>query len=135
MGRALRRCNIAPERRGGKSAGPHELPRPGDGRTRQLHRKALGIALAVAATTAIIQPFSGDRSAKHVAAAQPVKLAALEAHVHTGGHAPLHVGGVPDLGTGEFHGALAIPGGLSFLAHGDFDATVTGLDAFPRKPV
>ena len=27
---------------------------------------------------------------------------------------------------------LPIPGGLSFLAFGDFDATVTGLEAFPR---
>jgi cytochrome d ubiquinol oxidase subunit I len=86
----------------------------------------------MACITALVQPLSGDRSAKHLTAAQPLKLAALEAHMHTGGRAPLHIGGVPDLETGEFHGALAIPGGLSFLAHGDFDATVTGLDAFPR---
>jgi len=99
---------------------------------RTLHRKALALALPMACITALVQPLSGDRSAKHLTAAQPLKLAALEAHMHTGGRAPLHIGGVPDLETGEFHGALAIPGGLSFLAHGDFDATVTGLDAFPR---
>jgi cytochrome d ubiquinol oxidase subunit I len=86
----------------------------------------------MACLTALVQPLSGDRSAKHITAAQPLKLAALEAHLHTGPRAALHVGGVPDLETGEFHGAVAIPGGLSFLAHGDFDATVTGLDAFPR---
>jgi cytochrome bd ubiquinol oxidase subunit I len=99
---------------------------------RTLHRKALAIALPVACLTALVQPLSGDRSAKHLTAAQPLKLAALEAHVRTGTRVPLHVGGMPDLETGEFHGALTIPGGLSFLAHGDFGATVTGLDAFPR---
>ena len=86
----------------------------------------------MACLTALVQPLSGDRSAKHLAVAQPLKLAAAEAHLHTGAHAALHVGGIPDLETGEFHGALPIPGGLSFLAFGDFDATVTGLDAFPR---
>jgi cytochrome bd ubiquinol oxidase subunit I len=100
--------------------------------TRTLHRKALALALPMACLTALVQPLSGDRSAKHLAVAQPLKLAAAEAHLHTGGHAALHVGGIPDLATGEFHGALPIPGGLSFLAFGDFDATVTGLDAFPR---
>jgi cytochrome bd ubiquinol oxidase subunit I len=87
----------------------------------------------MACLTALVQPLSGDRSAKHITRAQPLKLAALEAHMHTGARAPLHVGGIPDLETGEFHGAIAIPGGLSFLAHGDFGATVTGLDAFPRS--
>ena len=86
----------------------------------------------MACLTALVQPLSGDRSAKHLAAAQPLKLAAAEAHFHTGARAPLRMGGLPDLETGEFHGALPIPGGLSFLAFGDFDATVNGLDAFPR---
>jgi cytochrome d ubiquinol oxidase subunit I len=100
---------------------------------RNLHRKALGIALPVACLTALLQPLSGDRSAKHIAVAQPLKLAAAEAHLHTAGGAALHVGGWPDLDTGEFHGAVAIPGGLSFLAFGDTRATVVGLDAFPRR--
>jgi cytochrome d ubiquinol oxidase subunit I len=101
-------------------------------RGRALHRKALGIALPVACLTALVQPLSGDRSAKHLAVAQPVKLAAVEAHLHTERRAPLHVGGVPDLATGDFHGAIAIPGGLSFLAFGDRDAVVRGLEEFPR---
>ncbi|HXI60494.1 MAG TPA: cytochrome ubiquinol oxidase subunit I, partial [Polyangia bacterium] len=99
---------------------------------RELHRKALGIALPVACLTALLQPLSGDRSAKHIAVAQPLKLAAAEAHLHTAPGAALHVGGWPDLDTGGFHGALAIPGGLSFLAFGDTQAPVAGLDAFPR---
>lgn len=100
---------------------------------RALHRKALGIALPVACLTSLLQPLSGDRSAKHIAVAQPLKLAAAEAHLHTQRRAPLHVGGWPDLTTGEFHGALSIPGALSFLAFGDPDAEVVGLTAFPRS--
>jgi cytochrome d ubiquinol oxidase subunit I len=88
--------------------------------------------------TALLQPLSGDRSAKHVALAQPSKLAAAEALLRTTRAAPLHVGGWPDLATGEIRGAVTIPGGLSFLAHGDPDAIVIGLDQTPpadRPPV
>ncbi|HET6279640.1 MAG TPA: cytochrome ubiquinol oxidase subunit I [Polyangia bacterium] len=100
---------------------------------RTLHRKALAIALPVACFTALVQPLSGDRSAKHVAAAQPLKLAALEAQLRTQTAAPLHVGGWPDLETGVIRGALAIPGALSFVAFGDCRAEVKGLQAFPRS--
>lgn len=99
---------------------------------RTLHRKALAIALPVACLTALVQPLSGDRSAKHVAAAQPLKLAAMEAQLKTQARAPLHVGGWPDLETGEIRGGLPLPGALSFVAFGDFDAEVKGLEAFPR---
>ncbi len=52
--------------------------------TRTLHRKALALALPIACLTALVQPLSGDRSAKHLAVAQPLKLAAAEAHLRTG---------------------------------------------------
>jgi cytochrome d ubiquinol oxidase subunit I len=45
--------------------------------------------------------------------------------------APLRVGGLPDPATQTTRYAIDIPCGLSFLAHGDFQAEVTGLDAFP----
>ena len=105
---------------------------------RGLHRKALAIALPLACLTALVQPLSGDFSAKHLAVAQPSKLAAAEALMRTTRAAPLHVGGWPDLETGEIRGALSIPGGLSFLAHGDANAVVIGLDQTPpadRPPV
>jgi cytochrome d ubiquinol oxidase subunit I len=99
---------------------------------RGLHRKALGIALPVACLTAIVQPLSGDRSAKHLALAQPSKLAAAEALLRTTRAAPLHVGGWPDLATGEFRGAITLPKGLSLLAHNDPESVVIGLDQTPR---
>jgi cytochrome d ubiquinol oxidase subunit I len=106
--------------------------------SRTLHRKALGLALPLACLTALLQPLSGDRSAKHVALAQPAKLAAAEGLLRTTREAPLHLGGWPDLATGEVRGALTIPYGLSFLAHGDPRAMVIGLDQTPpadRPPV
>jgi cytochrome d ubiquinol oxidase subunit I len=96
------------------------------------HRRALSVALLVGAPAAVLQPISGDFSAKAVARLQPAKLAAMEAHFETSTRAPLLVGGWPDMNTGETRYAIRIPGGLSFLAFGDFDAEVKGLREFPR---
>jgi len=103
------------------------------GRRPTFHRKALGIALPLAIVTALLQPLSGDRSAKQIAHLQPLKLAAAEAHFETRPHAPLLVGGKVDVEQRRVTGAIPIPGGLSFLAFGELDAPVQGLDAFPRE--
>ena len=96
------------------------------------HRRALSVALLVGAPAAVLQPISGDLSAKAVARFQPAKLAAMEGHFETGPRAPLLVGGWPDMERAETRYAIRIPGGLSFLAFGDFDAEVKGLEDFPR---
>ena len=61
------------------------------------HRRALSVALLLGAPAALLQPISGDISARQVAAQQPVKLAAMEAHFETMAGAPLTVGGWPDV--------------------------------------
>jgi cytochrome d ubiquinol oxidase subunit I len=96
------------------------------------HRKALTVALPLACLTALLQPVVGDFSAKHVAKAQPVKLAAMEGHFETERGAPLLVGGLPDVKTGTVPYGLEIPKGLSILAFADPDAEVKGLNDFPR---
>lgn len=103
------------------------------GSNNQFHRKALRIALAIGAVAAILQPISGDYSAKDVAERQPAKLAAMEGHFETSQPADLIIGGIPDEETKEVHYALRIPNMLSFLAHGSFDAEVIGLDQFPEE--
>ena len=97
------------------------------------HSKAFRIAAIFAAVSALLQPLSGDRSAKHVAKYQPAKLAAMEAHFETGSAVPLFLGGIPDVKNKKVNYALEIPGFLSFLAHGDFNAEVTGLDRVPPE--
>ncbi|HEX8377375.1 MAG TPA: cytochrome ubiquinol oxidase subunit I [Pedobacter sp.] len=98
----------------------------------EFHRKSFKIAAIFATVAAVLQPLSGDISAKDVAKRQPAKLAAMEAHFHTEKSAPLIIGGIPDTKGKKVDYALKIPSALSFLAHGDFDAEVTGLDKIPE---
>jgi cytochrome d ubiquinol oxidase subunit I len=83
-------------------------------RSNAFHRRALGIALLVGAPAALLQPISGDRSAKAVAKVQPAKLAAMESHFETATRVPLIIGGWPDPDARQTRFALEIPGGLSF---------------------
>ena len=94
----------------------------------ELHKKAFKIAITFGAIAAILQPISGDLSAKDIAERQPVKLAAMEAHYHTEKGAPLYIGGIVNEETQEVSYKIAIPNALSFLAFGDFDAEVKGLN-------
>lgn len=113
-------------------AGVHALlllRRPGE----VLHRRALSLALWVGGVAACAVPLSGDGLAKRVAALQPVKLAAMEGLFASTDGAPLSVGGWPDEEAGELRFALELPGMLSFLAFGDCDARVRGLEEFPRE--
>ena len=96
------------------------------------HSKAFKVAAIFAAIAAILQPISGDFSAKDVAKRQPAKLAAMEAHFHTQTAAPLIIGGIPDMKNKKVDFAIELPGMLSFLAHGDFTSEVTGLDKIPE---
>lgn len=98
----------------------------------EIHAKAIAIALSFAAVAALLQPVSGDHAAKSVAKLQPAKLAAFESQFKTTTRAPLIVGGVPDVENQEVKYALKLPAFLSFLAHGNFNAEVKGLEEFPR---
>jgi cytochrome bd ubiquinol oxidase subunit I len=97
------------------------------------HTSAFHIALFIGAVAAIVQPLQGDRLAKQTAVLQPAKLAAMEALFHTAKSAPLTLGGIPSEDTQTIRYGIQIPGLLSFLAHGNFDAEVAGLDQFPRE--
>lgn len=90
---------------------------------------AFKIALGVATFFSVTQLFLGHRSAEGVSVNQPAKLAALEGHFDSTAVADMFILGWVDNETQKTTG-LKIPGGLSFLLHGDFDAKVTGLNAF-----
>jgi cytochrome bd ubiquinol oxidase subunit I len=96
------------------------------------HRRAFVIALLVGLPPALAQPLAGDWAGKVLARTQPAKLAALEGHFETETYAPLRIGGIPDINAQETRYSIEIPGGLSFLAHGDPSARVVGLKDLPR---
>jgi len=99
----------------------------------KFHYMAFRIAIVFGAVAAILQPLSGDISAKDVAKRQPAKLAAMEAHFKTEKFAPLIIGGIPDTATKTVKDAIKLPGMLSFMTYEDFNAEVEGLDRIPVK--
>ena len=99
------------------------------GRHIEFARKSFTLALVFGAVSSLAMGLSGHFNANMVAKYQPAKLAALEGHFHTG-KADLHLFGVPDTEAREIKYGVAIPGGLSFLVHEDFTASIPGLDEF-----
>lgn len=102
------------------------------GRYVDLSRKAFKIALVVATVFSCSQLFTGHRSAEYVAEYQPAKLAAMEGHFEAEGPADLYILGWVDKASQTTTG-IKVPGGLGFLLEQDFEAPVTGLNAFPEE--
>jgi len=98
----------------------------------EFHKRALFYLLPVLAVASLIQPIIGDLSAKAIAERQPEKFAAMEAHFKTEKPASLLIGGIPDEENETVSWGIHIPYALSFLAFGDFDAEVKGLEEFPK---
>ncbi len=94
-------------------------------------KAGINIGLTVALIASLLQLLSGHESALVVAKYQPAKLAAMEGHFESAGPAHLNITGWVDEKAEVTHG-IAIPGGLSFLTHGDFGKSVTGLKHFPK---
>jgi len=79
-----------------------------------------------------LQPAIGHYHAQVVGEYQPAKLAAYEGLYETKKGADLAIVGWTDPEEEKTY-ALEIPGLLSFLLHGDFNAEVTGLDQYPKE--
>jgi cytochrome bd ubiquinol oxidase subunit I len=99
----------------------------------KFHRAALAVTLSIGIPAALLQPVSGDLSARFVARFQPVKLAAMEGQFESRAGAPLRIGGLPDEEERRTRWALEIPYGLSLLAYHHPRALVKGLNEFARE--
>ena len=95
-------------------------------------KKAIPIALGVAMAASIFQLYLGHEHGKIMARYQPEKLAAFEGLYKTGSRAPGFIAGYTDPQKGATHG-IHINGLLSYLVYGETEATVRGLDQFPRE--
>ena len=102
------------------------------GRFVDLSKRAFKIALVVATVVSFSQLLSGHSSADGVAKNQPAKLAAMEGHYEKSAPADLYILGWVDNENKKVTG-IGMPGGLSFLVHQDFEAPITGLNAFPEE--
>jgi len=103
------------------------------GHTPKIHAAALKIATIFFIVASLVQPLTGDLLAKDVAKRQPLKLAAMESLFKTQQHAPLLIGGIPNLEQQKVNYGIELPSMLSFLAKADFSAEVQGLTDFPRS--
>jgi len=97
-----------------------------------LHRRALPLAMAMAVVASGLAGITGDSSSRFVAGEQPIKFAAQEALFPTTAGAPLQIGGVPLPDQNRSVLAIEIPRLLSFLTTWNPNATIRGLEAFPR---
>jgi len=98
----------------------------------EIAKPTFRIALLVAAFFSLTQLFLGHRSADGVSKNQPAKLAAFEGHYDSLSKADMYVFGYVDQKNKEVSG-IKIPGGLSFLLHGNFSEPVKGLNHFPEE--
>lgn len=102
------------------------------GRRSAYHRKAIALAMTMAAILAPLQVGIGDLLGRTVAAHQPATLAAIEGVEHTERGAGLNVGGLPLPGHNGTVLNVKVPRLLSLLAFDQPNATVRGLDTFPK---
>ncbi len=100
------------------------------GRHLDFANRTFTIGMVVASFGALAAPVTGHFQADVVAHYQPAKLAAYEGQYETG-PGTLYIFGIPDDEDEEVRYGVGLPGFLSFLIYGDFDAPVTGLDQVP----
>lgn len=102
-------------------------------RHKDFARVSIKIGLRIAVIALILQLITGDLGGKIAAKHQPSKLAALEGVFETQTHAPIYLFGFPNVETKQVDFGIPLPGMLSFLSFGSFEAEVAGLDQVPRE--
>ena len=96
-------------------------------------RKALKLAIVIGLPAAILVAFpTGHQHAQQVARTQPEKFAAIEGlYLTADSHAPLVLFAIPQDHPPELKAKYEIRGLLSWMAFGDINAPVMGLDKVP----
>jgi cytochrome d ubiquinol oxidase subunit I len=107
------------------------------GRGGDVAPKALRLSIIAGLVFAVLTVFpTGHEHGKQVARDQPEKFAALEGLYKTQNSAPLVMFGLFDAGPPPtLNATIEIPGLLSWMAFGDFNAQVKGIDAFPADQI
>lgn len=101
-------------------------------RFRDFAVRSLRVGVLVAVVSCALQFYLGDRSARGVAVNQPAKLAAFEGVFQTQKEAPLLLFGIPNPAEARMEYTVGVPGLLSYLTFGSYDAEIQGLEEVPR---
>ncbi|HUX61576.1 MAG TPA: cytochrome ubiquinol oxidase subunit I, partial [Ignavibacteriaceae bacterium] len=98
----------------------------------ELAKRSMKIAVYFGLIVSLLELFPfGHESGREVAKYQPAKFAAIQGLYSSQSGAPLAVFAVPVMPPPELKAKVEIPGLLSWLAFGDFNAKVQGINAFP----
>ncbi len=102
----------------------------------EIAKKALKISLIFGLIFSVLELFPfGHLHAVQVAETQPEKLAAIEGLIDGETNAPMILFGIPTENPPDVHLAVKVPGLLSWLAHGNTEAYVKGLNDFPPDEI
>src|SRR5215471_9760849 len=97
-------------------------------------RRFLSVAVMTGLIASVLAAMpTGDWEAKLVYRHQPATFAAMEGHFHTQDKAAMVFIGQPNMETLHLDNPVIVPGLLSFLTHQRWNATVKGLEEFPRE--
>ncbi len=97
-------------------------------------RRSIRLGLVVALIASIGMFLTGDWSSRQVAQTQPVKFAAMQGLFETTQGAPMIIFALPPSQEGEANApSIVVTSLLSWLTHGDTNATVQGLNSFPQE--
>ncbi len=94
---------------------------------RDMYRKAARIGAVVTLIASLGVMITGDLQGKVMTEVQPMKMAAAEAHYETSSRAPFSVFTTGDLNGENPRHWIEIPGLLSYLGKGSFDAQIEGI--------
>lgn len=105
-------------------------------RETELARRAVTVAVVFgfAASVLELMPF-GHEHARQVARTQPEKFAAIEGLYTTQSGAPMVMFGLVHTKPPELKAKLEIPGLLSWMAFGDLNAPIKGINEFPPDDI
>ncbi len=96
-------------------------------------RPAIKVGAWTILVSAVFVSVSGDMDMKVMVEQQPMKVAAAEAIYETQDQAPFSVLSIGDVSGDEATDVIAIPGLLSWLATGDFNAPVQGINDLQQQ--
>ncbi len=100
---------------------------------RSMYRKGIRIGAAWLLVAGLGVAISGDLQGKIMTEVQPMKMAAAEGLYETTDAAPFSVLSVGKLDGSQATNIIEVPGLLSFLATGDFNATVQGINPLEKE--